>query len=43
MPNGKGRWELDTLEPGELIFADCIELDFQTRGGKKHMLLMLDL
>ena len=23
--------------------SDCIELDFKTRGGKKHMLLMLDV
>ena len=43
MASVRGRWELDTLKPGERIFADCIDLDFKTRGGKKHMLLMLDV
>ena len=43
IPHGNGRWQLDMLEPGELIFADINKLDFKTRGGKKYMLLMLDV
>jgi hypothetical protein len=43
IPHGEGRGQLDALEPGELIFVGNIELDFKTRGGKKHMLPMLDV
>ena len=43
MASGRSRWELDMLKLGELIFADCIELNFKMCGSKKHMLLMLDV
>ena len=43
LQHGESRWDVELLQPWQLIFADEISFDFVVKGKRQHMLIVGDL